>query len=125
MKLDPNTIQTTEVLNWKGLHLFNFCQSSCSQKVRILLAEKGIRYRSHEIDQKIHAIMAGIGIGHLPYARIHDHLKSGELVALNIEAQSPNDGYIVWKINNKGKGLRVLTEKLVEIKWQEQAILTT
>ena len=62
--------------------------------------------------------MAGIGIGHLPYARVHHHLKSGELVALNVEAQSPNEGFIVWKINNKGKGLRALIDKLAEIKWQ-------
>jgi len=52
MKLDTNDILTKEVLGWEGLHLLNFSQSSCSQKVRILLAEKRVRYRSHEVDLK-------------------------------------------------------------------------
>ena len=52
MKLDPTTIQTKDVLNWQGLHLLNYSQSSCSQKVRILLAEKGVSYRSREVDIK-------------------------------------------------------------------------
>ena len=52
MKLDPTMIQTEEVLNWRGLHLLNYSQSSCSQKVRILLAEKGVSYVSREVDIK-------------------------------------------------------------------------
>ncbi|MEM6826390.1 MAG: glutathione S-transferase family protein [Pseudomonadota bacterium] len=52
MRVDPDTIQTKEVLDWKGLHLLNFSQSSCSQKVRILLSEKGLTYRSREVDLK-------------------------------------------------------------------------
>lgn len=52
MKLTESDIQTREVLSWKGLHLFNFSQSSCSQKVRIFLAEKGVDYQSREIDIK-------------------------------------------------------------------------
>lgn len=52
MKIDSDSIRTREVLDWKGLHLLNFSQSSCSQKVRILLSEKGLDYRSHEIDLK-------------------------------------------------------------------------
>jgi glutathione S-transferase len=52
MLLDPAQVQTKEVLGWEGLHLLNFSQSSCSQKVRILLREKGLPYRSREIDLK-------------------------------------------------------------------------
>lgn len=50
MKLSADQVQTKEVLDWKGVHLLNFSQSSCSQKVRILLSEKGVDYHSHEID---------------------------------------------------------------------------
>ena len=42
MKLSADQIQTKEVLDWQGVHLLNFSQSSCSQKVRILLSEKGL-----------------------------------------------------------------------------------
>lgn len=52
MKLSSETIKTREVLDWKGLHLLNFSQSSCSQKVRIFLAEKGVDYQSREVDIK-------------------------------------------------------------------------
>ena len=40
MQLDPEQVTTHEVKRWKGLHLLHFPGSSCSQKVRILLAEK-------------------------------------------------------------------------------------
>ncbi|MEM1132098.1 MAG: glutathione S-transferase family protein [Pseudomonadota bacterium] len=52
MKLDHSAIETKEVLSWKGLHLLNFSQSSCSQKVRILLSEKQLAYSSREINLK-------------------------------------------------------------------------
>lgn len=52
MKLDPNTIKTKEVHEWQGVHLLNYAQSSCSQKVRILLGEKGVPYISREVDIK-------------------------------------------------------------------------
>lgn len=52
MKIDPDAIQTKEVLEWEGLHLLNFSQSSCSQKVRILLSEKRLAYESREINLK-------------------------------------------------------------------------
>lgn len=84
------------------------------------LSSGGKHFYVQTIDQKVHAIMAGIGIGHLPYVRIHHHLKRGELIALNIEANSPTEGYIAWKINNKGKGLRALTNMLDKTKWQSR-----
>lgn len=52
MLLAPKEVRTRAVLEWKGLHLLNFSQSSCSQKVRILLREKQLPYRSREIDLK-------------------------------------------------------------------------
>ena len=43
-------IQTKEVLDWKGLHLFHFKGSTCSQKTRIFLRLKGIEWTSHHLD---------------------------------------------------------------------------
>ena len=53
MLLDPAQVQTKEVLGWEGLHLLNFSQSSCSQKVRILLREKGLPYRSRVLKSAV------------------------------------------------------------------------
>jgi len=50
MKLPDNQVRTAEVRNWKGVHLLHFQASSCSQKVRILLAEKRIPWTSHPIN---------------------------------------------------------------------------
>ena len=42
--------QNESVKSYKGLHLYHFWLSSCSQRVRIVLAEKGLDWTSHEID---------------------------------------------------------------------------
>jgi len=43
-------IKTKEVLDWKGVHLFHFMGSSCSQKTRIFFNLKDIAWESHPID---------------------------------------------------------------------------
>ncbi len=50
MILSEDQIKTKEVLKWKGLHLLHFRGSSCSQKVRTLLREKGIKVTFHHVD---------------------------------------------------------------------------
>ena len=45
-----------EVKSFTGLHLYHFWLSSCSQRVRIVMAEKNLDWVSHEIDlEKQHA----------------------------------------------------------------------
>ncbi len=50
VQLLDEDIRTREVLDWKGLHLFHFRDSSCSQKTRIFCNLKGIAWESHHID---------------------------------------------------------------------------
>ena len=50
VKLADGDIKTREVLDWKGLHVLHMSLSSCSQKLRIFLALKGLDWESHEID---------------------------------------------------------------------------
>lgn len=64
------------------------------------------------IDQKEQAILAGIGIGHLPRSRIQAQLDSGELLPLALAEQPPLENFLAWKISNKGRGLRDLTQRL-------------
>lgn len=40
----------TEVKAFHGLHLYHFWLSSCSQRVRVVLAEKGLDWVSHEVN---------------------------------------------------------------------------
>lgn len=39
-----------QIASWTGLHLFHAGLSSCSQRVRIVLAEKGLDWESHVVD---------------------------------------------------------------------------
>jgi DNA-binding transcriptional LysR family regulator len=64
------------------------------------------------MDQKMAAIHAGIGIGHLPRKRIESQLRSGELMALPLADDSLPDNFLAWKISNKGKGLQALSQQL-------------
>ncbi len=82
------------------------------------LSSDGKRFYVQTIDQKVHAILAGIGIGHLPQNRIEQYLKTEELIPINLEAKNPTGNFMVWKINHKGKGLRALTTMLAEANWQ-------
>ena len=50
VQIPSDQIKTKEILDWKGLHLFNFRTSSCSQKLRIYLNLKNIKWTSHSIN---------------------------------------------------------------------------
>ena len=50
VQLVESDIRTREVLSWKGLHVFHFPLSSCSQKLRIFLNLKGVKWESDIID---------------------------------------------------------------------------
>ena len=50
VQLLETDIRTREVLSWKGVHLFHFNGSSCSQKTRIVLNLKGIDWKAHPVD---------------------------------------------------------------------------
>jgi DNA-binding transcriptional LysR family regulator len=77
------------------------------------LSSDGQMFYVQNIDQKMHAILVGIGIGNLPRHRIQHYLDEGVLLALDIEQKNNVESFLAWKINNKGKGLKALTEKLM------------
>ena len=87
MQLAPEQVTTEEVKHWKGLHLLHFAQSSCSQKVRILLREKQLEWTSHPVDltRNEHTTEWYLGInprGVVPVL-VHDgvvHIESNDLL---------------------------------------------
>ena len=87
MQLSDETVTTQEVKSWQGLHLLHFQGSSCSQKVRILSAEKGIAWESHPVDliRRAHATPWFLGInprGVVPVL-VHDgvvHVESNDIM---------------------------------------------
>jgi len=79
------------------------------------LSSDGQKFYVQNVDQKLEAIMAGIGIGHLPRQRIQQHLNSGALIQLDTGENSDIANFLAWKISNKGKGLQALTQRLVAV----------
>ena len=77
------------------------------------LSSDGQMLYVQNMDQKIHAILAGIGIGNLPKNRVQGYLDKGVLLPLDIKQQDNAESFLAWKVSNKGKGLRTLTEKLM------------
>ena len=66
--------------------------------------------------QKIEALLAGLGIGHLPRHRIEGYLNDDKLIELKLESSSP-ESFIAWKISNKGKALQSISRRLASVKW--------
>lgn len=65
------------------------------------------------MDQKIEAQLAGIGIGYLPRAKIQSFLDDGTLVELHTAQALKNEKvFMVWKLANKGKALAAMTKML-------------
>ncbi|WP_076414062.1 LysR substrate-binding domain-containing protein [Shewanella sp. UCD-KL12] len=77
------------------------------------LSNEGRRFYVQTIDQKLEAILAGIGIGHLPRLRVQQYIDNGQLRQLPLIEGPVWDNFIAWKISNKGKGLQALTQKII------------
>src|SRR5210317_862180 len=73
---------------------------------------EGQEFYVQSMDQKVEAILAGTGIGHLPRERIQRHLGSGALIELSLAGVTNHQSYLAWRISNQGKGLRALTRLL-------------
>jgi DNA-binding transcriptional LysR family regulator len=71
------------------------------------------------MEQKIQAQLAGLGVGHLPRNLIQGYLDSGALVKLSTERPTSEslNRFIAWKISNKGKALKRLTQLLNDALW--------
>jgi glutathione S-transferase len=87
VKLASEDIRTKEVLDWKGLHLMHFGGSSCSQKTRIFLAEKGVEWESHFVDigaeENFSEWFMGINPRGLVPVLVHDgdvHIESNDII---------------------------------------------
>ena len=79
------------------------------------LSRDGQMFFVQNMDQKIHAILAAIGIGNLPRHRIQGYLDEGILLPLDIQQKHSSESFLAWKISNKGKGLRSITDKLIAL----------
>ena len=68
------------------------------------------------IEQKVEAILAGLGIGHLPRYRIQQHLQEARLIELPMEPDNP-ECFIAWEITNRGRALSTISKALATAQW--------
>jgi glutathione S-transferase len=87
VQLIDSDIKTREVLGWRGMHVFHFSGSSCSQKLRIFLNLKGIPWQSHPIDlpanENFQPWFLGINPRGLVPVLVHDgavHIESNDII---------------------------------------------
>ncbi len=72
------------------------------------------KIRVATMEQKITAIVQGVGVGFLPSNKIQQHLASEELVVVKINKPAPaTKQYCSWRINNKGKAMRWFLNKIL------------
>ncbi len=75
------------------------------------LIEGNQRFYVSSVSQKMTAILSAIGIGYLPENLIAEYVKANKLHVVELtEPRPPQDLYLAWKITNKGKGLKQLTQ---------------
>jgi glutathione S-transferase len=87
VQLVDGDIATREVLDWKGVHVLHFMGSSCSQKLRIFLNVKGIKWESHHVDlfanENFQPWFLGINPRGLVPVLVHDgavHIESNDII---------------------------------------------
>jgi len=87
VQLVDSDIKTREVLGWKGVHVLHFMGSSCSQKLRIFLNLKGIKWESHLVDlqtnENFNPWFLGINPRGLVPVLVHDgavHIESNDII---------------------------------------------
>ena len=76
------------------------------------LSTDGKIFYVQTIQQKVQAILAGIGIGYLPRHLIQTYLDENQMSVLPIQKDLNRQHFMAWKISNKGKGLRALTQMI-------------
>src|SRR5271166_6413608 len=87
VQLVKSDVNTHEVLDWKGVHVLHYMGSSCSQKLRIFLNLKGIKWESHLVDlstnENFGPWFLGINPRGLVPVLVHDgavHIESNDII---------------------------------------------
>ena len=112
MKLDKSDIKTKEILDWKGIHLFHFSGSACSQKLRIFLNIKNIDWNSHVINlikqEQFSKWFLGINPRGLVPTLVHEgdvHIESNEIMSYLDNIYSDNKLFPIGLIDEITKDL--------------------
>lgn len=109
--LSIKPMQANELTQYRSIVVHDSSLDDIPWSVNVI--EGSQHFFVSSVTQKIAAIIAGIGIGHLPEYMAQPYIKTGELVVIELAEQpAPQNLYMAWKITNKGKGLHKLKDIL-------------
>lgn len=104
-------ISTKDIEGYRTIVVHDSAKSAIPRSSHII--EQSQHFFVTSVSHKINAIIAGVGVGFLPKARIENYLREGSLVEIQLNEQpSTTDLYMSWKLVNKGKGLQNLRDIL-------------
>jgi len=108
-------IQASELTGYRSVVVHDSSKHEIPWSVNVI--EGSQHFYVSSINQKVAAILAGIGIGHLPKCMAQQYIESGELQVIELtDKPVPQDLFMAWKITNKGKGLNKLKAILLNEK---------
>lgn len=109
-----HSLSPEDIENYHGI-IIKDSSSSLPPQSRLVI-DKQIKLRVVTMEQKLKALLSGLGVGHLPHHRVKEYLDRGELVAPPIDYTTERTPlHLVWRTNNKGKAMRWFLEKFREI----------
>lgn len=109
----PTPISKTDIQAFRTIIVHDSAKQATPWSANII--EQTQHFYVASIEQKIHAISAGIGIGYLPRNRIEQQLANGDLVTIDTGSEVVfTDIYAAWKVVNKGRGLQKLQAAIIK-----------
>ncbi|MGK0224228.1 MAG: DNA-binding transcriptional LysR family regulator [Limisphaerales bacterium] len=112
--LDPKVL-ATELANLRRVVSHDTSLLNVVRSVGLSIGSSNVLY-VQTVDQKVEAVVSGLGIAHLPRHRIQRYLDSGVLVQLEIDSFNP-EYFVAWKLANKGMALKTLSKRLADADW--------
>lgn len=107
LSTDRQLMQVSDLVNYRSVIVHDSAQHEIPWSVNIIEGRQNFYVSS--LPQKVSAIVAGIGIGHLPKYMAAPYIEDEQLVVIDLAEQPlSQDLFIAWKITNKGKGLNKL-----------------
>jgi len=103
-------MQASDLTKFRSVVVHDSAQHEIPWSVNMI--EGSQHFFVSSINQKIQAILSGIGIGYLPKSLIEEQIAQGQLVIIELqEKRAAQNLFMAWKVTNKGKGL----QKLIKI----------
>lgn len=77
------------------------------------LADDGRCFYVQTMDQKLAAVAAGLGAGHLPRHRIQHYLDDGSMKVIAVPSAQFKENFMAWRISHKGRAMQRLTSAIL------------